>query len=890
MTATAAEGYDFAVWVGSVEGYEAWDKNPLVWVVSEAASFKAVSSVSYYVDGANGDDANSGRVDAPFKSIAAAVSAMSEFDTVYVQPWDEPYEITGEQFLTGYQRLIGVSGDFNDVVIKMMTQTKRSFNLSGVGVKVKNVTLDGNHLHFSGDGVSSGKVKGGVVYIAGAGTIENCRITRGKTNRWTYGVGIYNDGGKVIDCVIDDCTCGGNIYGGLAIYQSGADALIERCVITNNHFTAFHASHSDPYTSAGVYLTGGVMRNSLIARNTAGNQTEGNGGRCGFAVYLDNDAVMENCAVVDNYITKLLSEGQKIAAVYQVSANAKVRNCIILNNYCTANGAHLNLTGVAPEASNTILESLDGIAGEGNYTDTALSYEIGDDGRFALTATSPGIDKGAMLDWMGDGAVDLYGDERIVGGAPDIGPVEFVSTGEKVVAINPVREETKITATAAAVGFAADDTLVYEWYIDGVLAEGMTTESFEHDFDKGGKYILKVIVKNQSGETASCEIEEDVPSRVVHLDKNSATPTFPYDTEETAAHSFDDLRAWMMSDMTIYIHEGSYSHSVTINILASTTIIGVDGKEKVFLQGQGNKPLSLTGENITIRGITFRYGQTLQSGIGGNLHARLGALIEDCRFVEPPAGENNVVRGACLAVSDEGTVVRNCFIGNARTPKGSETAVNSPVRNGLGLYINGGLVENCVISNNVIYGAHRYPNHNNGCGVQIAGGTIRNCLITDNHMTDGIQGETRTSAAGVYRTGGRIENCTIVGNSAGSACGGYYSTTSDADAVINTIIYDNINGVNGAGQTSAVGGDDANLSGGAQETMLSCHIDNPRFRTVKGNPFALTTASPCFNSGTNLLWMTDAVDLQGGKRIYGNFVDIGAFELQRTAPTIMRLE
>jgi T5SS/PEP-CTERM-associated repeat protein len=57
-----------------------------------------------------------------------------------------------------------------------------------------------------------------------------------------------------------------------------------------------------------------------------------------------------------------------------------------------------------------------------------------------------------------------------------------------------------------------------------------------------------------------------------------------------------------------------------------------------------------------------------------------------------------------------------------------------------------------------------------------------------------------------------------------------------------------------------------------------CLTNAPGFLDRPGGDFRLAFDSPCINAGTNLLWMTNAVDLAGSPRIFNQVVDIGAYE------------
>ncbi len=78
---------------------------------------------------------------------------------------------------------------------------------------------------------------------------------------------------------------------------------------------------------------------------------------------------------------------------------------------------------------------------------------------------------------------------------------------------------------------------------------------------------------------------------------------------------------------------------------------------------------------------------------------------------------------------------------------------------GLGVYLQQGLVENCVISNTLPY--------HGGSALHMTGGEARHLVIMKNTSRDGKNG------AGVYMTGGTVTNCVIRNNSAPSGGGAY---------------------------------------------------------------------------------------------------------------------
>ena len=149
--------------------------------------------------------------------------------------------------------------------------TKRVFEVSGSGAMISGLTISGGGLvKPSGwDETKSfekaDEIPGGAcVYVHDGGVVSNCWITAPNCNL-SGGAGgcVYNDNGRVVDCLIGNCEHSTRIFYGTGIYQKGADALIERCVITN---VVIHGPYYSLYKIGGaIQMTGGTVRNCLIA-------------------------------------------------------------------------------------------------------------------------------------------------------------------------------------------------------------------------------------------------------------------------------------------------------------------------------------------------------------------------------------------------------------------------------------------------------------------------------------------------------------------------------------------------------------------------------------------------------------------------------------------------
>jgi hypothetical protein len=199
---------------------------------------------------------------------------------------------------------------------------------------------------------------------------------------------------------------------------------------------------------------------------------------------------------------------------------------------------------------------------------------------------------------------------------------------------------------------------------------------------------------------------------------------------------------------------------------------------------------------------------------------------------------------------------------------------------GGGIYFkSNGVMEFCEIVSN---SAMRF-----GGGVYIAPQTqtrIRNCLI---------MGNTTTGSGSTYRGGGiyidvdgtnTLESCTIVGNRTTQSGGGLALMAAASNRILNCIVYSN---------SAAAGDADLHLTGNDSTNVFhfSCSpalinsengntTNAPVFVNFDTGDYRLAQGSPCVNTGTNLPWMADAVDLDGHIRIdrFFRLVDMGCYE------------
>lgn len=223
-------------------------------------------------------------------------------------------------------------------------------------------------------------------------------------------------------------------------------------------------------------------------------------------------------------------------------------------------------------------------------------------------------------------------------------------------------------------------------------------------------------------------------------------------------------------------------------------------------------------------------------------------------------------------------VVNNCFV-----------EYNSATNAGGGILhrnFDGDLfISNCIIRGNEADG-NNYP----GAGARIDGPCrMTGCLIADNKGIGYGGGLALYSGTNVVE----IENVTIVSNSTMSDSGGGLAIQAQVTActIRNTIIYNNTSVGNARSNVFVGAGSGviftncctAPLNNGTDQpiTPNAGNIDlDPVFVNLTGGDYRLQSDSPCINTGANMLWMADAVDLDGRCRLdrFSRQVDMGCYE------------
>lgn len=785
--------------------------------------------------------------------------------------------------------IVGETGDFNDCIIDT-SGAHRILDISHPEVVLSSVTIrNGSY--------SSDSQCGAGITIHNGGVVTNCRITA--CTGYGTGTAVYNNNGHVVDCVIDNIkmhdTSNGNgqnyNYKGLGVYQSGENAVTERCVITNCYSPVLFARDNN-HVGGAVYLTGGTIRNCYVADNFAGKIVDNKKtARIATGIYASGASTVDNCTILNN-----TTEGSTRGLAYglNLTGNAVARNCIALGNgdgFTETN----NWNGAVGAFANLLSTSVEGIAG--GVEANARSYIIDPISKIAVCPVESGaIGAGAVLDWMADD-IDLMGNRRISGSLPDIGCVESDKVGvycsfsaDKMKGLDAFT--STFTPNVAGEGVTASLTYCWDFGDGSEVVSRTTRDSVEHTFaypdtDYGEK-IVTLTVRNSQGDAVASfsDLITLAPTRVYAANGNS-NAKYPYSTPETAAPNIQTaINAAFDGSEVIVLPSSSYYNvsSATLVIKRDIILSGSTGNYKDVVIDANNKRrvMLITAKNALVRNVTISRGNG-----SSNTHSPRGASVKmtgseirNCRITGATGNDGLLAQGIWC---ENGRVV-GCVFDNNKNSQGHIV--------GLGIHALGrsSLIDRCVFTNNNSTTGFYHWEQYRIAVVAIYEGTIRNSLIAHNTYGTASACSTGVGAIGLYGSAATIENTVVVSNrwKAGEFVnirGGV--ALENACTVINSIIDENY-APTGLSNHIVLNNSKVNYSatnpyeGIGEYNMLS---SAGYYAFVPGGKFLLPLSSPLIGAGLNLPWMETALDLYGGKRRVRLNVDIGCFENQTRPST-----
>lgn len=291
--------------------------------------------------------------------------------------------------------------------------------------------------------------------------------------------------------------------------------------------------------------------------------------------------------------------------------------------------------------------------------------------------------------------------------------------------------------------------------------------------------------------------------------------------------------------------------------------------------------------NAVVRNCTFT-GNAAYGGAGMHNDANSTVTVTGCTF------EGNVayVFGGGMHNVSSSPIVRSCIFSNNASD------------NGGGMFNDGfsapcaPVVSNCAFIGNTTTGSGY---GGGGIATALSGMSVTNCIFAGNRGDKG---------GGISFNGNRnspVTNCTFVGNVATNANtiyhhGGGAIWGPENARVTNCIVWGNQAAAGNAGIMSAVGplstvsfSDVQDLTNSAPDARGN-FVADPLFMDALNGDLHLQRLSPCRNRGNSTVvtsppFLMDSTstfisDLDGNPRLVDGTVDLGAYEVQNTAPVV----
>ena len=701
-------------------------------------------------------------MDTPVKLIGAGADkvifngkGMFEINKPLFQVMNDDVELSGFTAFACTNRISGrvisMSGGFVHDCNFVRNSPPRT-GQSGEGGTGGAVNMSGGHVSNCVFTANCG-LHGGALAMSD-GIVEDCVFTGNDLDHWPYswgGAAVYLTGGTLRRSTVVGNTVSSGCYekaSGGAVCVDGANAVVDRCVISRNLGKSYGSENTKFFRCAGLCLRSGTVSNCEICFNTntlekidfdkvlSGGGVQIDGGR------FYHNTVVGNIAQNDNACRSGI----------MLTGNGDVRNNIFAFSGKTGTEGGCNVAA-GTFVNNIVDNDLTYAGATGNLKLDPLFVDLAG-GDLRIKAISPAVDLG---DAVGV-AVDIRGVERPQGAKFDAGAYEYVP-GEFGLSygINASATQFKFGETVdfrlVIDGLAPGDEVVSKWYCDDEEMTGDPSgvgETFVWIAPAAGeRKVTAAFFVNGAAEPAGVTTYafDVLPFEVfVAADGGNVKP---YDTPQTAARTFDDAWAGVWKDETVtavvHVAAGSYTNKMGYVLNTPVRIIGAGADAVEFVGGKDLNALSVpmfkvTTNEVELSGFTVR---NCASSASGKAVWMKGGVVRDCRF------ERNTGGGNGGAVHQEGGLVTNCvFEGNSATAGG-------------GLWMSAGEAVDCTFSGNVC----RYSyNTLAGAAVAVSGGTLRRAWVIGNQVSTGEYNGFSGGAVMVAGADALVENCVIEKN------------------------------------------------------------------------------------------------------------------------------
>ncbi|NCA82963.1 MAG: PKD domain-containing protein [Opitutae bacterium] len=631
--------------------------------------------------------------------------------------------------------------------------------------------------------------------------IENCLITgsggSGVSLRQNDTVGVKQVP-RVSNFVIQASTVSSNLNSGISLaFWNYSAALpdvpmrIEDCVIEDNVGVGGggigDGAGIDTDRSSGVQITGCLLR-----RNTG---TYGGGAMLwgkrspsiSYSIIENNVATIDGggAYMVGGSMYDCLVQGNECARDGGGSWGGILRNNTLVYNKANRGGgaafgevlnciAYYNKANVGSNVfGGTVSYSCiaPAVLGEGNLSDPP---GLAGFRNWRLVPGSPCIDAGSWS--FAEDDFDLEGDPRIWGGGIDMGCDEFYSPGLGGLLAVEVVGSADRAVVGAPVSFKCDVDGRPESYVwnfsDGYAASN--TPYVDRSFDAPGIHTATVTASNVD-DVASASVSIEIFPGYTNFVSPSGAHVPPFTNQVDAATNIQDAIAANIPGGVVRVADGTYAEGGVpwpaglTNRIAITNVmevVSVNGPDRTAIVGQGPcgddaVRCAYVASGARLVGFTLTNGHTRAAGDADLDQSGGGAWCEPGGILENCVIRNNVA-------AQRGGGIKNGLA------QGSTLCANR-AQDGGGAHAAD--LSRCVLSNNVAAGK--------GGGAH--GGTLANVWVVDNLAEYGggvalaslahatvVNNHAAQSGGGVYR--GMVSNSILYFNTAGVSWSNYFNS------------------------------------------------------------------------------------------------------------------
>ena len=478
----------------------------------------------------------------------------------------------------------GISDSPTNVIFKV-SGSSRVFWMSHPDAAIRNVTITGGKIIQS---------LGGNVYISDfGGMLSNCVVSAGIADNYNANGGNLNmSSGLVTHCVITGGTVNNTGGGSKAANVVISGGVLEHSLIVKGNDTT---KGDNAATTAGVRITGGVMRNCTVAGN-AGKTTGGVSAGGGSVV---------NCVIAGNASSVTGGDTAAFSGTASVFEKCALDTAAPVNESCLSAAAAALLADVSNED-------------------------------YHAAPGSPVVDAG--LELMNPPEVDLDGNARIQGEGIDMGCYEYA--GQFAVTFDADPREAifpaQITFTAIVDGADEGDIIDYQWDFDGdgEIDDVLSGPVAVYNATAGGVFTSALYVtdvtKGISAEAVRVDFLKLAPP-VLYVDVASENPVSPFVGWDTAATNVQEAVDAAVDGCEVVVTSGVYRVKSRLLVEKGVRVRGFSGNpDDVTLHSSGCGSLFISSTNAVVESMAFTNGYSNGGTQAGFEFGVSGGMVSNC--------------------------------------------------------------------------------------------------------------------------------------------------------------------------------------------------------------------------------------------------------------------